>query len=1193
MAPEQEIPAPIGRIDGQAPALECLLENVQEAVIAFDREWRCTYVNRAAVELAGKPAAAPLGKCVWEVFPKAVGRVLHTELLRAASERRRRRFEEHFPSIDRWLEADAYPSNDGLVVIVRDITASKKHTLAVRNGEERLRLALSFGKMGVWEYDFKTPAIQWSPEREVMQGLAPGRFDGRLETAASLIHPDDRDGLIAEFRNAVKSQRTLAYEFRVIWPDGSIHHLYSRGKVVNDENGEAAMMLGVTIEITDQKRASEELQNRLGHLQLLSDLAGAVNHAQDPGEIYRAAAEGLVRVIGADRASVVIFDADDTMRFKAWIGLSDEYRSALEGHTHTPWRPGSRDAQPIPVADVTLDPSLSDLHPILAREGIRAVAFIPLLGNSGLIGKFMLYYDAPHEFRAEELQVAQTIATHVAFATERQFAERALRDSEERFRATFFQAAVGIAHQGLSGEWLLVNDRLCEMLGYTRAELRGITFLDITHPDDRETCAEALRRLRAGEASSYSTEKRYVRKDGSIIWVKLFVAPVRDRENRLQYFIGIVEDITDKIQVEGALRESERRLALALSTAHLGVWNCDLRDNSLVLSPAYSPVFGGGPLNPLTYAEWSALIHPDDRDRVLALARESLERTHTWEAEFRVLWPDETFRWIYSKAAVLLDDTGPGRMVGVSLDITERKETEAAMRASEQRFRNMADTAPVMIWVAGTDKVCTFFNKTWLDFTGRTPEQDMNNGWTESVHPDDRDRCFASYSSAFDARLNFAIEYRLRRADGEYRWVLCSGVPHFAPGGVFGGYIGSDIDITEVKRAQDEALSRQKLESLGVLTSGIAHDFNNLLGSILAEAELAEAELAADASPREEILAIKGVAIRASEIVRELMIYSGQDKANLEPVDVSRLVEEMLGLLKLSISKNAVLNTDLRANLPPVRGNAAQIRQIVMNLIINASEAIGEKDGLIQVITSVVHTRPTVALEGAATLPEGDYLRLEVSDNGCGMTEETRRKIFDPFFSTKFAGRGLGLAVVQGAVRAHGGAIDLMSAPGRGTSVQILFPCDGQAAQSPPTNTVPAAAGPIPCAAGTVLLVEDEDILRISVSKMLAKKGFCVIEAADGSNAIELFRNRKDDIDVILLDMTIPGASSREVLEEAHRLQPEVKVILTSAYNWERASHGMDASRIKGFIRKPFELVELLQLLRDTITSPAGARRLQ
>ena len=283
------------------------------------------------------------------------------------------------------------------------------------------------------------------------------------------------------------------------------------------------------------------------------------------------------------------------------------------------------------------------------------------------------------------------------------------------------------------------------------------------------------------------------------------------------------------------------------------------------------------------------------------------------------------------------------------VDITGRQRAEAALLESEARFRNMADAAPVMIWVSGPDNVCNFFNKLWLEFTGRTMEQAVATGWLEGVHPDDWSLLAATCTASYDARRNIQMEYRMRRADGEYRWVLNNAVPRIAPDGVFAGYIGSCIDITEVKRTQEEALASQKLESVGRLANGIAHDFNNLLGGILASAELVLAEREQGASSDEELLRIRTAAVRGGEIVRQLMIYGGKESPAFEPVDVSSLVEEMLQLLKVSISKRAILKAELGECLPAVHGNPAQIRQIVMNLVTNASEALAERDGVIRV----------------------------------------------------------------------------------------------------------------------------------------------------------------------------------------------------------------------------------------------------
>jgi signal transduction histidine kinase/CheY-like chemotaxis protein len=396
--------------------------------------------------------------------------------------------------------------------------------------------------------------------------------------------------------------------------------------------------------------------------------------------------------------------------------------------------------------------------------------------------------------------------------------------------------------------------------------------------------------------------------------------------------------------------------------------------------------------------------------------------------------------------------------------------------------------------------------------------------------------------------------------------------------------IGACIDITDLKRTQEEALAKQNLESLGVLASGIAHDFNNLLGGISELAELIEADMAVTSVPCEEVQKIKAAAIRGSEIVRELMVYAGQDQSRfVEAVDLSRLVEEMLELVKVSISKHAALRTDLATDLPPVSGNAPKIRQVVMNLVINASEAIGAKHGVITLTTAHVRRDRELGPDTAADLPQGDYVRLEVSDTGSGIAGEAGAKIFEPFFSTKFAGRGMGLAVVKGIVRDHGGTIEVSSVPGQGTTFRVLLPCSAK--RTAEIHSAIPVRGPALAKArtGTILVVEDEELLREAVSKLLRRMGFLVAEAGDGSAAIELMRAQKDGLRAVLLDVTLPGISSQEVLAEARRLRPDLKVVVTSAYSKESVEAAFAGLRIQDFIRKPFHLSDMVRLLVEQV----------
>jgi CheY-like chemotaxis protein/two-component sensor histidine kinase len=314
------------------------------------------------------------------------------------------------------------------------------------------------------------------------------------------------------------------------------------------------------------------------------------------------------------------------------------------------------------------------------------------------------------------------------------------------------------------------------------------------------------------------------------------------------------------------------------------------------------------------------------------------------------------------------------------------------------------------------------------------------------------------------------------------------------------------------------------------------------------------------------------------------MIYAGKESAFVEPLDVSRTVQDMLELLKVSISKHVVLEADLGQDLPAVRADAAQLRQIVMNLVMNASDAIGDRDGVIQVTTRCVKVGRA---SGAAPhlLAVGDHVQLEISDTGRGIPLETQAKVFDPFFTTKSAGHGLGLSIVQGIVRGLGGAIHLTSTPGAGATVQILLPCAEtrvEGTQSRTVRTGELAAGP---QSATVLLVEDEVLLCQAVAKMLRKTGFEVFEAVDGSSAIDILHADGNKIDVILLDMAIPGASSAEVVAEATKARPDIKVILTSAYSQEMIEGAMSLPGIQSFIRKPFQLEDLVRALRSALAS--------
>jgi PAS domain S-box-containing protein len=512
-------------------------------------------------------------------------------------------------------------------------------------------------------------------------------------------------------------------------------------------------------------------------------------------------------------------------------------------------------------------------------------------------------------------------------------------------------------------------------------------------------------------------------------------------------------------------------------------------------------------------------------------------------------------------------------------------EAQRVLQESEERFRRVFEEGPLGLALVGKDHRFLKVNGSLCEMVGYPEAELIRKTFGDITHPDDVRADIELAQQLFKCKIPFyRIQKRYVKKTGEIIWInLSASVIRDQYGEPLYG-LAMIENITEVKRTQEQAFARQKLESVGTLASGIAHDFNNLLGGVLAQAELGLAGLAPGSNPEAELKAVRDAALRGSEIVRELMVYAGKETAVVELVGVSQIVAEMLEFLKVSVSKHAVMEANLGKDLPPVQANAAQLRQIVMNLVTNASDAIGDRDGVIRVSTSQLKVgRDWGRLSDR--LADGDYLQLEVTDTGRGMSLETKAKLFDPFFTTKSAGHGLGLAVVQGIVRGLGGSIDVMSEPGNGTTFQILLPF-AETAGPATRDAVSAIEEPTrPSQPPTVLLVEDEFPLRQAVGKMLRRRGLNVFEAGDGFSAISLLRANAGKIDLIVLDLTIPGASSSEVVAEAAQIRPDIRVIVTSAYSQEMTKGTMSVPQVRSFIRKPFELGDLVKTLEKTLSA--------
>ncbi len=521
-------------------------------------------------------------------------------------------------------------------------------------------------------------------------------------------------------------------------------------------------------------------------------------------------------------------------------------------------------------------------------------------------------------------------------------------------------------------------------------------------------------------------------------------------------------------------------------------------------------------------------------------------------------------------------------------EVTERARMQHALSASEKRLSSIFRAVPVGIGLS-VNRLIREANDHMCEMTGYAREELLGMP-TRVLYRDDAEyERVGRVLSAGEARDGSAsVETRWVRKSGSLIDVLVGTAP-LHPADLSEGVTFTAQDISDRKRAEAERQGlearmqqTQKLESLGVLAGGIAHDFNNILMAILGHADLADNRLSPVSPARENLQEIERSARRAADLCRQMLAYSGKGRFVIRHLDVNEVISEMEDMLQVSIAKKSTLRFRLSKGIPSVEADVAQLRQVLMNLVINASEAIGDKSGIITVGTGVMQCDRSY-LAGTFVdeqLPEGSYVCLEVGDDGAGMDESTRERIFEPFYTTKFTGRGLGLSAVLGIVRGHKGAIKVYSEPGKGTTIKVLFPASNLPAQrlegEPPQ--VPQWRG-----SGTVLVADDEESVRKVGGQMLAHIGFQALLAADGQQALSTFVLHRDSIVCVIVDLTMPAMDGEETFREIHRIDPGIPVILSSGYNEQEAVQRFVGKGLAGFLQKPYQLAQLRRKLKEIL----------
>jgi len=526
-----------------------------------------------------------------------------------------------------------------------------------------------------------------------------------------------------------------------------------------------------------------------------------------------------------------------------------------------------------------------------------------------------------------------------------------------------------------------------------------------------------------------------------------------------------------------------------------------------------------------------------------------------------------------------------------------RRQAEEALKKANEDLTAMLDALPDLLFEVDREGRIYDFRAPDPDLLYAPPEVFLNKKMSEVLPTEAAQIITRAIAEAAETGRHRGATFSLKMPAGQ-KWfelsiaVRGSKTPEAR-------FVTLVRDITGRKRAEEERLGlqrqvqhAQKLESLGVLAGGIAHDFNNLLMGILGNADLALNELSPMSPARRNLEEIEKASRRAAELAKQMLAYSGKGRFVVEPIDANELVEEMAHLLEVSISKKAVLKYNFAENLPTFDGDVTQIRQVVMNLITNASEAIGDRSSVIALSTGAMHcdrdylddVNEVLRAGLDEPLPEGVYTYFEVADTGCGMDAETIEKIFDPFFTTKFTGRGLGLSAVLGIVRGHQGALKIYSEVGKGTTFKVLFPANELPDDGIAIRGRDEAEGKDWRGSGTVLIADDEEVVCAVARQMLERLGFSVLTAPDGREAMKVLREHADEIVCVLLDLTMPHLDGEETFREMRRRHPDVRVILCSGYNEQDATQRFAGKGLAGFIQKPFNMAVLKEKLIDVLS---------
>ena len=787
-------------------------------------------------------------------------------------------------------------------------------------------------------------------------------------------------------------------------------------------------------------------------------------------------------------------------------------------------------------------------------------------------------FDAHIRIRAlDPSDLAKGVIAAITDITERKLAEEALRKNEAKYRLLVDNAPIGIILVDKEGRILDVNPKLLKILGSPSAEAtKSINML--TFPPLVEAgLSEAFERCQR-EGMPLESEHRYTSKWGKPTCLRIGLRPLSDSAGIVYGCLAVAEDISDRKRAEEALRVETGRFQMLAENAPFGLVMVGKDGAFKYINPKFKEILGYDLSDVPNGRVWFRKAYPDPQYRNKVIA--------TWLADpggessggqrggvFKVTCKDGTQKTIDFKQV----GVSSGENVLSLQDITARTEAEKALRASEERFRTLFEESRDAVYMTTREGALIAMNQAFLDLFGFTKDEAENIDILRiHSHPADR-KLFLDEMERTGSLKDH--EVKLWKKDGTEIDCLLSGTLRLDKGGTILGYQGIIRDVTDRKKLEKQLLQAQKMEAIGTLAGGIAHDFNNLLTIVMGFSELMLSDKSEQDPDYEDLRKIHQASQHGADLVRRILTFSRHAESKPRPVKLNREIVEARKLLESTVPKMVQIKILLADDLKPVNADPGQIEQVLMNLAVNAWDAMPE-GGILTIQTENVHLDQEYCSVHLGARP-GDYAVLSISDTGQGMDKETLDRIFEPFFTTKEVGKGtgLGLAMVYGIVKQHDGHMTCYSELGVGTTFNVYLPVvEMDEERQEATDKEILGSG-----SETILLVDDEESVRILGERMLTGRGYTVLTAGNGIDALEVYKQRRGKISLVILDLVMPGMGGKQCLEELLRIDPRVKVLIASGQALNARLPGTIESGARAFVSKPFKIRELLKKVRAVL----------